>query len=81
MLLHSGPLGVMVQYLPFSFTTSTPFMVAFSRPCLPQWRMVLRLGISFHTAKFHVAAILAKLGADSRTKAVAKAAQLGLVML
>jgi DNA-binding NarL/FixJ family response regulator len=40
-----------------------------------------RLGISFHTAKFRVAAILAKLNADSRTEAVAKAAQLGLVML
>jgi len=40
-----------------------------------------RLGISFHTAKFHVAAILAKLDAESRTEAVAKAAQLGLVML
>jgi DNA-binding NarL/FixJ family response regulator len=40
-----------------------------------------RLGISFHTAKFHVAAILAKLDADSRTEAVAKAAQSGLVML
>jgi NarL family two-component system response regulator YdfI len=40
-----------------------------------------RLEISFHTAKFHVASILAKLDADSRTEAVAKAAQLGLVML
>src|SRR5215471_5345296 len=40
-----------------------------------------RLGISYHTVKFHVAAILAKLDADSRTEAVAKAAQLGLVML
>jgi len=40
-----------------------------------------RLGISFHTAKFHVAAILAKLDADSRTEAVARAAQRGLVML
>jgi len=40
-----------------------------------------RLGISFHTAKFHVAAILAKLDADSRTEAVARAAHLGLVML
>jgi NarL family two-component system response regulator YdfI len=40
-----------------------------------------RLEISFHTAKFHVAAILAKLDADSRTEAVTKAAQLGLVML
>jgi DNA-binding NarL/FixJ family response regulator len=40
-----------------------------------------RLGISFHTVKFHVAAILAKLDADSRTEAVARSAQLGLVML
>jgi DNA-binding NarL/FixJ family response regulator len=40
-----------------------------------------RLGISFHTVKFHVAAILVKLDADSRTEAVAKAAHLGLVML
>jgi two-component system, NarL family, nitrate/nitrite response regulator NarL len=40
-----------------------------------------RLGISFHIAKFHVAAILGKLDADSRTEAVPKAAQLGLVML
>jgi two-component system, NarL family, response regulator YdfI len=40
-----------------------------------------RLGISFHTVKFHVAAILGKLDADSRTEAVAKAAHLGLVML
>jgi DNA-binding CsgD family transcriptional regulator len=40
-----------------------------------------RLGISFHTAKFHVAAILAKLDVDTRTEAVAVAARQGLVML
>jgi DNA-binding NarL/FixJ family response regulator len=40
-----------------------------------------RLGISFHTVKFHVAAVLTKLDADTRTEAVAKAAHLGLVML
>lgn len=40
-----------------------------------------RLGISFHTAKFHVAAVLAKLDADSRTEAVAVAARHGIVML
>jgi DNA-binding NarL/FixJ family response regulator len=40
-----------------------------------------RLGISFHTVKFHVAAVLEKLGADIRTEAVIKAAQLGIVML
>jgi DNA-binding NarL/FixJ family response regulator len=40
-----------------------------------------RLGISFHTVKFHVAAILAKLDAETRTEAIACAARLGLVML
>ena len=40
-----------------------------------------RLDISFHTVKFHVAAILDKLEAESRTEAVVKASQLGIVML
>ena len=40
-----------------------------------------RLDISFHTAKFHVAAILEKLDSDSRTEAVLEAARRGLIML
>ena len=40
-----------------------------------------RLDISFHTVKFHVAAILDKLEAESRTEEVVKASQLGIVML
>jgi DNA-binding NarL/FixJ family response regulator len=40
-----------------------------------------RLDISFHTVKFHVAGILDKLEAESRTEAVVKASQLGIVML
>jgi DNA-binding NarL/FixJ family response regulator len=40
-----------------------------------------RLGITPHTAKFHVAAIAGKLGATGRTDAVAKAMRLGLVMV
>ncbi len=38
-----------------------------------------KLGISDHTAKFHVAQILAKLGAGSRTEAVAIGMRQGLV--
>lgn len=40
-----------------------------------------RLGISTHTAKFHVASILAKLGAGSRTEAVTIGMRRGLVVI
>ncbi len=40
-----------------------------------------RLGISRHTAKFHVNAILDKLGATTRTEAVVLAARSGLLSL
>ena len=40
-----------------------------------------RLKISDHTAKFHVNAILNKLGAETRTEAVVMAARRGLLML
>ena len=38
-----------------------------------------RLGVSEHTAKFHVASILGKLGASSRTDAVAQGMRRGLI--
>src|SRR5438477_361125 len=40
-----------------------------------------RLDISVHTAKFHVAAVLAKLGARNRSDAVAIGMRRGLVLL
>jgi DNA-binding CsgD family transcriptional regulator len=40
-----------------------------------------RLGISTHTAKYHVASLLAKLDAVSRTDAVAHAARIGVLHL
>ncbi len=40
-----------------------------------------RLGISDHTVKFHVNAVLSKLGAQSRTEAVVRAARLGWLPL
>ncbi|MEH2542062.1 MULTISPECIES: response regulator transcription factor [unclassified Bradyrhizobium] len=40
-----------------------------------------QLGISVHTAKFHVASLLAKLDATGRTDAVAHAARLGVINL
>lgn len=43
--------------------------------------IALRLGIRETTVKFHVNSILAKLGAQSRTEAVTRAARLGLILL
>jgi two-component system, NarL family, nitrate/nitrite response regulator NarL len=43
--------------------------------------IAVRLEISEHTAKFHVNTILNKLGAQSRTEAVVRAARLGLLSL
>jgi len=48
---------------------------------LPNKTIAARLGISEHTAKFHVGSIMAKLGASSRTEAVAQAARSGLLVL
>jgi DNA-binding NarL/FixJ family response regulator len=39
------------------------------------------LDISEHTVKFHVNAIMSKLGAQSRTEAAVRATQMGLVIL
>ncbi|MFN8637944.1 MAG: LuxR C-terminal-related transcriptional regulator [Dehalococcoidia bacterium] len=43
--------------------------------------IALRLGISEHTAKFHVGALLAKLEVQSRAEAVSVAARLGVLSL
>ena len=40
-----------------------------------------RLSISDHTVKFHVASILGKLGASTRTEAVSIGIRQGLVLL
>lgn len=40
-----------------------------------------RLDISEHTVKFHVNALMGKLGAQSRTEAVVRATRLGLILL
>lgn len=43
--------------------------------------MAVQLGISEHTIKFHVTAIMGKLNAQSRTEAAIRAARLGLISL
>jgi len=48
---------------------------------LPNKSIASRLSISEHTVKFHVNAILGKLGVASRTEAVVRATRLGLILL
>jgi len=48
---------------------------------LPNKGIAQRLGISDHTVKFHVNAILGKLGVQSRGEAIVQAVRLGLVTL
>ncbi len=43
--------------------------------------IALELDITQHTVKFHVNAIMSKLGAQSRTEAVVRATRLGLIVL
>ena len=43
--------------------------------------IALELGITQHTVKFHVNAIMGKLDAQSRTEAVVRATQLGMIIL
>jgi two-component system nitrate/nitrite response regulator NarL len=48
---------------------------------LPNKTIASRLGVSEHTIKFHVNAILGKLGVASRTEAVVHATRRGLILL
>src|SRR6185503_13115261 len=48
---------------------------------LPNKAIAQALGISDQTVKFHVAAIIAKLGASNRTDAVRRAVRRGLVVI
>ncbi|MBI4498835.1 MAG: response regulator transcription factor [Chloroflexi bacterium] len=48
---------------------------------LPNKAIAAHLGISEHTVKFHVASVLAKLGAASRAEAVRLGARRGLIVL
>ena len=48
---------------------------------LPNKAIAHQLTISEHTVKFHVNAILSKLGAQSRTEAVTRASRMGLILL
>jgi two-component system nitrate/nitrite response regulator NarL len=67
--------------LPSELTARESEVLQFLAEGLPNKTIAQRLGISEHTVKFHVNAIMGKLGAQSRTDAVVRATRLGLVIL
>jgi DNA-binding NarL/FixJ family response regulator len=90
-IVHPSEVGAV---LPAANASSRP-LAELAEPLTPREREVLqmlasglankviaaRLSISDHTVKFHVASILGKLGASSRTEAVSLGIRYGLVLL
>jgi DNA-binding NarL/FixJ family response regulator len=74
---HADERGALLEAL----TGREMEVVALIAEGLPNKTIARRLGISEHTVKFHVNAILTKLGAQSRTEAVVRATRLGLITL
>jgi len=70
-----------MQELPESLTPRELEVLQLLAQGLPNKLIAQRLGISEHTAKFHVNAILGKLGVQSRSEAIVQAVRTGLVML
>jgi DNA-binding NarL/FixJ family response regulator len=91
MVVHPAEASMLMQ----TPTSSATEIVPFTQPLTNREREVLqmlatglgnkeiaaRLVISDHTAKFHVASILGKLGASTRTEAVAIGIRHGLILL
>ena len=89
------PAAAAARLLPAGVPVSDPEPKEPLEPLTPREREVLellahglsnrqiaeRLGISEHTAKFHVAAVSGKLGATSRTEAVSRGVRRGLITL
>jgi DNA-binding CsgD family transcriptional regulator len=61
--------------------TARELQVRRCRRGLPNKAIAARLGISDQTVKFHVAAIIGKLGAANRTEAVRLAVRRGLILV
>jgi len=93
-LLHSGRYGFHEQivapsaikspinpHTPRELTAREIEVLAMLAEGLGNKIIAARLGISSHTAKYHVASILAKLGAGSRTEAVTIGMRRGLVTI
>jgi DNA-binding NarL/FixJ family response regulator len=71
----------LLESLPEPLTARERQVLALLAEGLPNKGIAAALDISNQTVKFHVAAIIGKLGASNRTEAVRRAVRRGLVML
>jgi DNA-binding NarL/FixJ family response regulator len=77
----SAPPSVPLAELPEALTKREREVLQMLASGLGNKEIATRLSISEHTAKFHVASILGKLGASTRTEAVSIGIRRGLVLL
>ncbi len=73
--------GVGEESLPVPLTAREKEVLQQMAGGLANKQIALTLGISEHTVKFHLSALYAKLGAASRTEAVKRGIELGLISL
>ncbi len=81
MRLPKGSEGVEEEALPVPLTAREKEVLQQMAGGLANKQIALTLGISEHTVKFHLSALYAKLGAASRTEAVKRGIELGLISL
>ena len=79
--IRSGGEGRLLESLPEPLTARERQVLALLAEGLPNKGIASALDISDQTVKFHVAAIIGKLGASNRTDAVRRAVRRGLVTL
>ena len=80
-LVARSPLRVASEACEFELTPRERAVLALMAEGASNKQIARQLGISVHTAKFHVASVLEKLDATGRTDAVAHAARMGVIHL
>ena len=81
MRLPKGGEGAGEESLPEPLTAREKEVLGHMAEGLANKQIALVLGISEHTVKFHLSALYAKLGVASRTEAVKRGIELGLISL
>ena len=81
MRLPKGGEGLGDESLPEPLTVREKEVLHKMAEGLANKQIALELGVSEHTVKFHLSALYAKLGAASRTEAVKRGIELGLISL